>query len=108
LFGLATFTAEQRTKEIGIRKVMGASTTSIISLLSKDFTRLVMIGFAFAAPVSWWAMNNYLDRYNYRIDFAWWIIPVAGSVALALTILIVSSQAIRAASSNPSQSLRSE
>jgi ABC-type antimicrobial peptide transport system permease subunit len=108
LFGLATFTAEQRTKEIGIRKVMGASTSSIIRLLSKDFTILVIIGLSLSAPVSWYAMDNYLSRYNYRIEFAWWIIPVAGAIALALTLIIVSSQAIRAASANPAQSLRSE
>ncbi len=108
LFGLATFTAEQRTKEIGIRKVMGASTSSIVSLLSKDFTRLVIIGFVIAAPISWWVMNNYLDRWPYRIEISWWIIPIAGAVALLLTLMIVSSQAMRAASLNPSESLRSE
>ncbi len=108
LFGLATFTAEQRTKEIGIRKVMGASTASIVALISKDFTRLVLIGFVLGAPLAWWVLNKYLDRYPYRITIAWWIIPVIGFIALALTIVIVSTQALRAAATNPSKSLRSE
>lgn len=108
LFGLAAFTAEQRTKEIGIRKTMGASTGSIINLLSKDFIRLVITGFILAAPVSWWLLNKYLEQYTYRIDFSWWVIPVAGVAALALTIIIVSSQARRAAMGNLADSLRSE
>ncbi len=108
LFGLAAFTAEQRTKEIGIRKIMGASTGSIITLLSRDFTRLVITGFILAAPVSWWVLNNYLERYTYRIDFSWWIIPVGGLVALLLTLIIVSSQARRVATGNVVESLRSE
>jgi len=108
IFGLAAFTAEQRTKEIGIRKIMGASTVSIINLLSKDFTRLVITGFMLAAPVSWWVLNNYLERYTYRIDFSWWIIPAGGLAALSLTIIIVSSQARRAAMGNVVESLRSE
>jgi ABC-type antimicrobial peptide transport system permease subunit len=108
LFGLAAFTAEQRTKEIGIRKIMGASTGSIINLLSKDFTRLVITGFILAAPVSWWVLNNYLERYTYRIDFSWWIIPAAGMASLLLTLIIVSSQARRVAMGNVVESLRSE
>ncbi len=108
LFGLAIFTGEQRTKEIGIRKVLGASTPSIVALISKDFTRLVVIGFVFAAPLAWWSLTEFLERYTYRIQFAWWIIPLAGLVALLLTLLIVISQAVRASSINPSQSLRSE
>ncbi len=108
LFGLATFTAEQRTKEIGIRKVMGASSTSIITLISKDFTRLAFIGFVMGAPLAWWVVNKYLDRFTYRITISWWIIPVTGLVALALTLIIVSIQALRAAAMNPSKSLRSE
>lgn len=109
LIGLATFTAEQRTKEIGIRKVLGASTISIVSLLSKDFTRLVIIGFLFAAPVAWYGFNYWLEqRYAYRITISWWIIPLAGLVSLTLTLLIVATQAVRAASANPSESLRSE
>lgn len=108
LFGLAAFTAEQRTREIGIRKTMGASTGSIIKLLSKDFTRLVFTGFILAAPVSWWVLNNYLERYAYRIDFSWWIIPAAGMASLVLTLIIVSSLARRVVRGNVVQSLRSE
>jgi ABC-type antimicrobial peptide transport system permease subunit len=108
LFGLATFTAEQRTKEIGIRKVMGASTISIMTLLSKDFTRLVLVGFALAAPIAWWALNNYLDRYEYHVTISWWIIPVAGLGALLLTLIIVMTQTLKVTEVNPAQSLRSE
>ncbi len=108
LFGLATFTAEQRTKEIGIRKVMGASTSSIVQLISKDFTKLVIISFVLAAPLSWWVMNQYLSQYNYRTTIAWWILPLTGLVTLIVTLVIVSTQALRAAAANPSKSLRSE
>ena len=109
LLGLATFTAEQRTKEIGIRKVLGATNLSIVTLISKDFARLVILGFAFAAPVAWYGLNYWLEqRYTYRISIAWWIIPLAGLVALTLTLFIVATQAVRAASANPSESLRSE
>jgi putative ABC transport system permease protein len=108
LFGLATFTAEQRTKEIGIRKVMGASTLSIMAMLSKDFTRLVLVGFVLAAPLSWWALHNYLDRYAYRITISWWIIPAAGLTALLLTLIIVMTQTLKVTDVNPAQSLRSE
>ena len=108
LFGLAAFTAEQRTKEIGIRKTMGASTLQIVYLLSKDFTRLMLTGLLVAAPVSWWMLTDYLERYTYRIDFSWWIIPAAGSVVLLLTLTIVSSQARHAALRNVVESLKSE
>jgi putative ABC transport system permease protein len=108
LFGLATFTAEQRTKEIGIRKVMGASTISLITLLSKDFTRLVLVGFMLAAPLAWWGLNAYLERYTYRVTISWWIIPAAGLVSLALTLLIVMTQTLKATAINPAESLRSE
>lgn len=108
IFGLAAFTAEQRTKEIGIRKTMGASTVNIINLLSKDFTRLAITGFVLAAPVSWSVLNDYLEQYAYRIDFSWWIIPASGLAALLLTLIIVSSQARRVATGNLVESLRSE
>ncbi len=108
LFGLAAFTAEQRTKEIGIRKVMGATVSSLVLLITKDFSRLVILSFIISAPLAWWAMNNFLERYPYRIAIAWWILPLAGMVALVLALLIVSAQALRAAMGNPSQSLRSE
>lgn len=108
LFGLATFTAEQRTKEIGIRKVMGASNSSIVTLISKDFAKLVLIGFLLAAPLSIWGMNAYLNQFTYRISIGWWVLPLTGLLAIAVTLLIVSAQALKAATANPSQSLRSE
>ena len=108
LVGLANFSAEQRTKEIGIRKVMGATHTHVVTLLSRDFIKPVLIGFAMAAPVAWLATNRYLEQYAYRVEVAWWIIPTTGLVALTLTIIIVSSQAWNAASNNPVKSLRSE
>jgi putative ABC transport system permease protein len=108
LVGLATFTAEQRTKEIGIRKVMGASTNSIVQLLSRDFTKLVIIAFALSAPFSWWAMNKYLEQYDYRTGVDWWILPLTGVLILAITLIIVSTQAWKAATANPVNSLRSE
>ncbi len=108
LFGLAAFTAEQRTKEVGIRKVMGASVSSLVMLISKDFSRLVILGFLVSGPIAWWFLNNFLERYPYRISIMWWIVPLAGATALLLALLIVSTQALRAARANPSQSLRSE
>jgi ABC-type antimicrobial peptide transport system permease subunit len=108
LFGLAAFTAEQRTKEVGIRKVMGASVSSLVLLISKDFTRLVVFGFLISGPVAWWFLNNFLERYSYRINILWWVLPLAGAISLLLALIIVSTQALRAARANPSKSLRSE
>jgi putative ABC transport system permease protein len=108
LIGLAAFTAEQRTKELGIRKVLGASVTNLVLLLSKDFTRLVVIGFIFSSALAWWWLNDYLSRYEYRIDFQYWILGAVGLFMLVLTVFIVSTQALRAATSNPTKSLRSE
>ena len=108
IFGLAAYTAEQRTKEIGIRKVMGASVSHLISLISKDFTKLVIIAFVIAAPLSWWLLDNYLDRYPLRISLQWWIFPMTGVVALVFALLIVSNQALKAAKANPAHSLRNE
>ncbi len=108
LFGLASYTAQQRIKEIGIRKVLGASVAGLIALISKDFTKLVIIAFILAAPVAWYLLDNYLDRYPIRIDIAWWIFPVSGLVALSFALGIVSNQAGRAARANPVNSLRNE
>jgi ABC-type antimicrobial peptide transport system permease subunit len=108
LFGLASFTAEQRTKEIGIRKVLGASVASVVNLISRDFSFLVIIAFVIWAPLSWWAMNSYLERYTIRTEIAWWIFPVTGAIALVFALLIVSTQALRAAHANPVNSLRQE
>jgi len=108
LFGLASFVAEQRTKEIGIRKVLGASVANLWGMLSKDFVRLVAISCLIAIPVAWIAMNGWLRNYTYRTTIAWWIFAVTGFGALLLTLLTVSYQAIRAALANPVDSLRSE
>ena len=108
LFGLAAFTAEQRVKEIGIRKVMGASETKIVRLLSKEFLRLVFIAFLFASPIAWLAMHNWLQNFTYRIDLSWWIFVLAGMLALGIALLTVSSQAIKVALRNPVKSLRTE
>ena len=108
LFGLATFTAEQRTKEIGIRKVLGASVTSIVALLSKDFLKLVLIAIIVATPIAWYAMNEWLADFAYKIDISWWVFALAGWLALGIALLTVSFQAVKAALMNPVKSLRSE
>ncbi|WP_153796030.1 ABC transporter permease [Foetidibacter luteolus] len=108
LFGLATFIAEQRTKEIGIRKVLGASVNGIVQMLSKDFMKLVAISFVLASPLAWWAMNKWLQDFAFRISISWWIFAVAGGAALLIALLTVSFQAIRAALMNPVKSLRTE
>jgi len=108
LFGLVTFTAEQRTKEIGIRKVLGATVSSIVSLLSKDFLKLVFIAFIIASPIAWFIMNKWLQDFAYRIDISWWIFLIAASLAILITIITISFKAIKAAIDNPVNSLRSE
>jgi putative ABC transport system permease protein len=108
LFGLAAFMAEQRTKEIGVRKVLGASVTSIIGLLSKDFLKLVFIAIIIASPVAWYAMNQWLKDFAYKIDIEWWIFALAGLLAIGIALLTVSFQSIKAALMNPIKSLRSE
>ena len=108
LFGLAAFTAEQRTKEIGIRKVLGASVASIIALLSKDFLKLVGIAIVIATPLSYWGMGKWLQDFAYRVELSWWLFAVAGVAAVVIAFITVASQAWRAAGANPVQSLRSE
>ena len=108
LFGLVTFTAEQKTKEIGIRKVLGASVTGIVRMLSKDFLKLVLLAAVIAFPVAWWLMHKWLMDFEYRIDIGWWVFVVAGIVALLIALLTISFQSIKAAIANPVKSLRTE
>lgn len=108
LFGLVTFTAEQRTKEIGIRKVLGASVPGIIQMLSKDFLKLVLIATFVAFPLAWWAMHKWLADFAYRVNIGWWVFIVAGMVATLIALLTVSYQAVKAAVANPVKSLRVE
>ncbi len=108
LFGLAAFTIEQRTKEIGIRKVLGASLASINSLLSKDFLKLVLLAILIASPIAWWVMHSWLQNFAYRINISWWVFALAGFVATLTAIVTVSYHAIKAGIANPVASLRSE
>lgn len=108
LFGLSAFIIEQRTKEIGIRKVLGASVQNVLLLVSKDFLMLVGIAFLISVPVTWWAMHNWLQDFAYRINIQWWIFALAGIIAILISILTISFQAIKAAIANPVKSLRSE
>ncbi len=108
LFGLAAFNAEQRSKEIGIRKVLGASLVGITTLLSKDFLKLVGIAFIIATPVAWWAMDRWLEAFSYRITPSWWMFALAGTLAMFITLCTVGVQALKAAVANPIKSLRAE
>ncbi|MGN6533276.1 MAG: ABC transporter permease, partial [Ginsengibacter sp.] len=108
LFGLATFSAEQRIKEIGVRKVLGASVTSIVTLLSKDFLKLVAIAILIASPVAWWAMNKWLQSFAYKINIGWMVFVITTLVAIFIALVTISFQAIKAAIANPVESLRSE
>lgn len=108
LFGLVTYMAEQRTKEIGVRKVLGATVTNVVGMLSKDFMRLVLIAAFIAFPLAWWVMYSWLQDFAYRISIEWWVFAVAAIVALLIALVTVSFQAIKAALANPVKSLRSE
>ena len=108
LFGLATFTAEQRTKEIGVRKVLGASVASITGLLAKDFLKLVLIAIVIGSPLAYYFMQKWLSNFAYRIDIQWWIFALAGIIAAGIAFLTVSFQSVKAALANPVKSLRSE
>ncbi|WP_373522172.1 ABC transporter permease [Aquiflexum sp.] len=108
LFGLATYTAEIRTKEIGIRKVLGAEVSSIVTLLSKDFIKLVLVAIVLATPVTWYAMNKWLEGFAYKVEIGWWVYLLAGIVAVIVAMATISSQAVRAAMLNPVRSLKSE
>jgi ABC-type antimicrobial peptide transport system permease subunit len=108
LFGLATFVAQQRTKEIGVRKVLGASAANIIALLSSNFLKPVAIAFVIAFPLAWYAMNNWLQDYAYRINIGWWVFAIAGIITVFIALVTVGYQSIKAAITNPVKSLRTE
>jgi len=108
LFGLSTFAIERRTKEIGIRKVLGASSLSIVNLLTREFLLLVAIAFAIAAPLSWWVMKGWLDNFAYRINITVWIFVAAAMATLVFTIIAVGVQALKAAAANPVKSIKTE
>jgi ABC-type antimicrobial peptide transport system permease subunit len=109
LFGLSAYTAERRTKEIGIRKVLGASVSGITGLLSKDFLKLVILSSIISFPLAWWIINKwFLEDYEYRIQINWWVFIVAGILAIGIALLTISFQAIKAALANPVKSLRTE
>ena len=108
LLGLVIFTAEQRTKEFGIRKVLGASPVTLFTLLSKEFLLLVLVAMIIASPLAWIAMNNWLQDYAYKINISWWMFVIAGIGAILIALITVSFQAFKAATANPVKSLRSE
>jgi putative ABC transport system permease protein len=108
LFGLASFTAENRIREIGIRKVLGASVLGITQLLSRDFLKLITISFLIASPIAWFAMNSWLQSYTYRIQISWWVFALAFLLSIAIALLTISFQSVKAAMTNPAKSLRAE
>jgi len=108
LFGLASYSTIQRTKEISIRKVLGAMPGNIIMILSRDFLSLVIIASLIAFPVGWWAMHSWLQNFDYRVGVSWWIFLFAGAVAVLIAMLTISYQAVKAAVANPTKSLKTE
>jgi putative ABC transport system permease protein len=108
LFGLSGYTITQRTKEIGIRKVLGATTTGIVTLLSKDILKLVVFAIIISIPLAWWVMENWLQDFAYRINIEWWIFALAGLIALLIAFATVSFQSVKAALANPIKSLKTE
>jgi putative ABC transport system permease protein len=108
LSGLIAHIAATRRKEIGIRKVLGASVTGIVKLLAKEFIILIILGWVIAFPVAWWAMNKWLQDFAYRVTISWWIFAAAGAAAISIALITVSLQAVKAAVANPVNSLRSE
>src|SRR5690606_26964341 len=108
LFALTLLTVTRRIKEIGIRKVLGASVAGIVGLLSNDFLKLIVVAMIIATPIAWWAMNNWLADFAYHINIQWWMFALAGAVAIAIALLTISWLAIRAATANPVNSLRDE
>jgi len=108
LLGLVIYTTNQRTKEIGVRKVLGASVSNIVSLLSKDFVLLVMIAFVIAAPLAWWVLNTWLQNFAYRTSINWWVFAVSGLSMIVIALVTLSIQTIKAAMANPVKSLRTE
>ena len=108
LFGLVTYAAEQRIREIGIRKVLGASVSNIAGMLSTDFLKLVIISAAIAFPLAWWTMDKWLQSFAYRVNISWWVFLIAGILALFIALITVSFQSIKAAVANPVKSLRTE
>jgi putative ABC transport system permease protein len=108
LFGLVTFAAEQMTKEIGIRKVLGANVQAIVTMIIADFLKLVIIASIIAIPIAWWSMNNWLDHFVYRVSIGWWVFLISSLLAVLLTLATISYQAIKAALANPSKSLKTD
>ena len=108
LFGLISYVAEQKKKEIGIRKVLGASINSVVQLLTKDFVKLVGIAFLIASPITYYFMERWLEDFTYRINIQWWVFAFAGGFALIITLITVGFQSLKSAVANPVKSLRTE